>query len=50
MNPLAALLYNLAALTLVVLFGYFFFWAFVAVVGTSLLISLTLMALERILA
>jgi len=50
MNPLAELLYNLGALGLVGLFGYFFFWTFLAVVGTSLLISLVLMAVERALA
>lgn len=49
MRPLAELLYDLAALALVGLFAYFFLWGFVAVVGTSVLISLTLMAVERTL-
>jgi hypothetical protein len=49
MSPLAELLYDVAALALVGLFGYFFFWGFVAVVGTSVLISLTLMTVERVL-
>jgi hypothetical protein len=50
MKPRAELLYNLAALALVAFFAYFFFCGFVAVVGTSVLISLTLMALERFTA
>lgn len=50
MKPLAELLYDLAALALVAASGYFFFWGFIAVVGTSLLVSLSLMAVERWLA
>jgi hypothetical protein len=50
MKSLGELLYDLAALALVVAFGYFCFWGFVALVGTSLLISLSLMAVERWLA
>ena len=46
MRPAAELLYNLAALTLVAAFACFFFWGFVAVVGTSLLISIALMLVE----
>lgn len=49
MKPLAELLYNLAALALVGAFAYFFFWGFVAVMGSSLLISLALMLLEHLL-
>lgn len=47
MNPAAELLYNVAALAVVAAFAYFAFWGFVAVMGPSLLISGTLMALER---
>lgn len=47
MKPLAELLYNLAALALVATFAYFFFWGFVLVVGPSLLVSITLMLIER---
>jgi len=50
MRPPAELVYNLVALGLVGLFGYFFFWTFLAGVGTSLLISLVLMAVERAMA
>lgn len=50
MRPLAELLYDVVALGLVGLFAYFFFWTFLAVVGTSLLISLALMGVERVLA
>lgn len=46
MNPLAELLYDLAALALVAAFAYFFFRGFALVVGLSLLISLGLMTLE----
>lgn len=49
MRPLAELVYDVAALTLVGLFAYLFFWGFIVVVGTSVLISLTLMAVEQTL-
>jgi hypothetical protein len=49
MNPIAELVYDVAALTLVGLFASWFFWGFIAVVGTSVLISLALMAVERTL-
>ncbi|MFQ5778096.1 MAG: hypothetical protein ACE5IP_08820 [Terriglobia bacterium] len=48
MKPLAELLYNLAALALVAALAYFFFWGFVLLVGPALLLSLGLMALERL--
>jgi hypothetical protein len=46
MRPLAELLYDVAALALVGLFAYWFFWGFIVVVGTSVVISLTLIAVE----
>jgi hypothetical protein len=50
MKTLAELLYDLAALALVMAFAYFFFWGFVVVVGTSVVISLVLMTAERFVA
>jgi len=50
MNTLAELLYNLAALALVAACAYLFFWGFVVVVGTAVLVSLTLMTVERFIA
>lgn len=47
MKPLAELVYNLLTLGAVAAFAYFFFWAFVLVVGPCLLISLALMLVER---
>jgi hypothetical protein len=49
-KPLTELFYDLIALTLVAAFAYFFFWGFVAVVGTSVVISLLLMTVERLIA
>lgn len=50
MKTLAELLYNLAALAVVVACAYFFFWGFLVVVGTSVVISLVLMTAERFVA
>ncbi|HKZ53124.1 MAG TPA: hypothetical protein VJ085_07575 [Candidatus Acidoferrales bacterium] len=50
MKPLAELFYDLAALALVAAFAYFFFWGFVVVVGASVVISVALMTVERLIS
>lgn len=50
MKPRAELLYNLAALALVAGLAYVSFWGFLAVVGTSVAITVSLMLAERLIA
>lgn len=50
MKTLPELLYNLAGLAVVVACAYFFFWGFLVVVGTSVIVSLVLMTVERFIA
>ena len=45
--PLPELFYDLIVLTGVAAFAYFFFWTFVVTLLPALLVSLTLMAIER---
>lgn len=49
MKPQAELLYNLAALASVAALAYFSFWGFLAVVGTSVAITLSLLLAERLI-
>ncbi len=48
MSSAAELLYNLVALALVGALAYFFPWVFLLVIGTSVLVSLSLMVVERL--